>query len=85
MSSRARSLNKPYWKRRTKSPPSYVREFAYDKEGMPVLNDGFYVVKNQDGTLEYDREQHIYRDRPNRALTRRIYADMKKGLKNEDT
>lgn len=81
MSSRQRALNKPYFKRRQKQAPGFVREFAYDNEGMPVLNEGHYVTKNTDGTLEYDKSEHIYRDRPNRALTKRVYSDNRKAMK----
>jgi hypothetical protein len=78
MSSRAKALNKPFWKRRTKSPPAYHRQYAYDKDGLPIMNEGHYVTKLQDGTLEYDRTEQVYRDAPNRALTRKVYSQMKK-------
>lgn len=81
MSSRRQSQNKPYWRRRAKQSPGYVREFAYHDNGEPVMQDGFYVVKEADGTLTYDKEQQVYRDRPNRALVRRVHSDNRKAMK----
>ena len=81
MSSRQKALNKPYFKRRQKQAPGFVREFAYLDNGEPALQDGYYVTKLEDGTLEYDKDKHIYRDRPNRALTKRVYSDNRKAMK----
>jgi hypothetical protein len=80
MSSRKQSQSKPYWKRATKQRPAYVREYAYDDSGAPVLEEGHHVVKNSDDTLEYDKTKHIYRDRPNRAFVRQYAAKLKKGI-----
>jgi len=81
MSSRQQARNKPYWKRHVKQQAGYVREFAYDKDGVPVMEDGYYVTKLEDGTLEYEKDKQIYRDRPNRALVRRVHADNRKAMK----
>lgn len=59
MSSRRQAAQKPYWKRQQKQVPGYVREYAYDENGLKVLSD--------DG-------EHQYRERPNRGLVRRIAA-----------
>ena len=72
---------KPYWKQRRKQQPGYVKEYAYDKDGNPALEEGHYVTKLPDGTLEYDREKHIHRIRPNRALVRRIAAEQRRERK----
>lgn len=80
MSSRKHSQNKPAWKRYTKQQKSYVREYAYDDEGLPVMEEGHYVTKELDGTLTYSKENQVYRDRPNRAFVR-AYAS--KILKNK--
>jgi hypothetical protein len=79
MTSRNKALNKPYWKRPTKQQPSYVREYAFDDEGAPVMEAGHYVTAHPDGTLEYDKAQQVHRDRPNRAMVRQYKAKM--GLK----
>lgn len=72
---------KPHWKQRRKQQPGYVKEYAYDEDGLPALEEGFYVVKNEDGTLEYAKEKHIHRIRPNRALVRRIAAEQRRERK----
>jgi len=77
MSSRNKSLNKPFWKRATKQRPAYVREYAYDAEGLPVMEEGHYVFKHPDGTLEYDKANQAYRDRPNRAFVKQYAAKLK--------
>jgi hypothetical protein len=79
MPSRKQSQQKPYWKRRVEQKPGYVREYAYDDDGLPVLEEGFYVIKNEDGTLEYDKTKHVYRDRPNRAFVRQYAAKLRSG------
>lgn len=82
MTSRIKSQQKPYWKRRVKQTPGYIREYAYDDEGNPVMEENYYVVKNADGTLTYDKEHQVWRERPNRAMVRDIAARMRKDEKN---
>lgn len=60
MSSRFRAQNKPFFKRRAKDTPGYVREYAYNEDGSKAIDS---LTGKQ-----------IFRDRPNRALKRRIYA-----------
>lgn len=79
--SRKRSQSKPYWKRRVKQQPGYKREYAFLEDGGPAMQDGHYVIKNPDGTLEYDKEHQVYRDVPNRAMVRRIAADIRRSVK----
>lgn len=63
MSSRKQAENKPYWKRRQKQQAAYYRQYAFDEQGNKVLDD---------------KGEQIFRDVPNRALKRRIYAGMRK-------
>lgn len=79
MTSRKQSQTKPYWKRAVKQRPAYVREYAFDEEGLPVMEEGYYVTKLEDGTLEYDKSQQVYRDRPNRAFVRQYAAKLRSG------
>lgn len=79
MGSRNKSLNKPFWKRYTKQKAGYVREYAFDDEGAPVMEEGHYVTVHSDGDLEYEKEHQVHRDRPNRAMLRQYKS--KTGLK----
>lgn len=51
-------------RKRRKQTPGYVKEFAFDDQGNKVMGP--------------DGEQ-AYRERPNRALTRRVAASIRKG------
>ena len=59
---------KPFWKRAQKQQPAMVREFAYHDDGTPAFDE---------------EGKPIYRDRPNRAMVRRAYSEIKKDIKDE--
>lgn len=60
---------KPYWKKRTGQVPGYHKETAYTE-----VNGEMVKALDAEGN-------EITRERPNRALKRRIAADIRRGAK----
>jgi hypothetical protein len=67
MSSRKQSQTKPYWKKRRAQAPGYYTQRAFTEMGGEMVE-----VRDEFGRF-------ITREVPNRALKRRVAADLRRG------
>lgn len=74
MSSRKQLQNRPFKKRQGQTP-GFVKEYAFNQDGSPAY-DSFDELKPDGSTVTV--QVHKSRERPNRALRRRVNADQRK-------